>query len=172
VANTFAWISGKQSSPFPHFHSLSAFLTQGAYSLASPKSRGAAQLVLTGDEEFVRIARLAAARHGMYLDEYGLWRWHSSEEAMLESQSHFQPNADAPNAQSDGCAGYWELVEGESEDRILDELELGAIAPQRRNFRFLTNKKRISARSGTLDLSEAELEELAVAEEDGEGRER
>jgi DNA polymerase beta len=108
----------------------------------------------------------------MYLDEYGLWRWHSSEEAMLESQSHPQPNADAAKAQNDGCAGYWELVEGESEDRILDELELGAIAPQRRNFRFLTSKKRILARSGTVNLSEAELEELAVAEEDGEGRER
>jgi DNA polymerase beta len=125
-------------------------------SLAPLKSRGAAQIVLTGDEEFVRTARLAAARHGMYLDEYGLWRWHSSEEAALESQS----NADAdrrPNAVGSAVAGYWELVEGESEDRILDELELGSIAPRRRNFRFLTSKKRASARAGTLNLSSATL---------------
>src|SRR5216684_3644849 len=51
--------------------------------------------------------------------------------------------------------GYWELVEGENEDRILDELELGSIAPQRRNFRFLTSRKRASARAGTLDYSSA-----------------
>ncbi|KAI0249051.1 hypothetical protein BJV78DRAFT_1378383 [Lactifluus subvellereus] len=129
-------------------------------SLAPLKSRGAAQIVLTGDEEFVRIARLAAARHGMYLDEYGLWRWHSSEEAALESQSNADADADAErrqNAVGSAVAGYWELVEGESEDRILDELELGSIAPYRRNFRFLTSKKRASARAGTFNLSWATL---------------
>lgn len=128
-------------------------------SLAPPKSRGAAQIVLTGDEEFVRIARISAARHGMYLNEYGLWRWQSSEEASLETQS--DDDDDAMNADSDAEEGrrrpngYWELVEGENEDRILDELELGSIAPHRRNFRFLTSKKRESARAGTLDYSSA-----------------
>jgi len=139
------------------------------YSLAPLKSRGAAQIVLTGDEEFVRIARLAAARLGMYLDEYGLWRWHSSEEAVLESQSQFefqsQSDADTNAQQGPQNGGYWELVEGESEDRILGEIELGAIAPHRRNFRFLASKKRASARAGTLDFSLAE-EHLA---EEGEG---
>jgi hypothetical protein len=100
----------------------------------------------------VRIARIAAARHGMYLNEYGLWRWHSSEEVPPETQPDDNGDGDAeerwrrPN-------GYWELVEGENEDRILDELELGSIAPQRRNFRFLTSNKRASARAGTLDYS-------------------
>jgi len=131
--------------------------TRGKYvrldlSLAPLKSRGAAQIVVTGDEEFVRIARLAAARHGMYLDEYGLWRWHSSEEAALESQSQLQSNAQQ-NSSGAAAAGYWELVEGESEDRILDELELASIAPHRRNFRFLASGKRASARAGTLDYS-------------------
>ena len=112
----------------------------------------------------MRIARLAAVRHGMYLDEYGLWGWHSSEEAILESQSQSQPYADDARPQiGNGNNGYWELVEGESEDRILDELELGAIAPHRRNFRFLKSKNRASARAGTLDFSLAE---------DGERRKR
>jgi DNA polymerase beta len=125
----------------------------------------------------VRIARLAAVRHGMYLDEYGLWRWHSSEEAMLESESESQPIADAKSqigndvavttTSGGGGGGYWELVEGESEDRILDELELGAIAPQRRNFRFLKSKNRASARAGTLDFDLAE-----DPAEDGERRKR
>jgi DNA polymerase beta len=124
-------------------------------SLAPPKSRGAAQIILTGDEEFVRIARIAAARHGMYLNEYGLWRWHSSEEVSHETQPDNNDDDDAEEKRGQHSSGYWELVEGENEDRILDELELGSIAPQRRNFRFLTSKRRASARAGTLDYSSA-----------------
>jgi hypothetical protein len=93
----------------------------------------------------LRIARLAAERHGLHLDEYGLWRWHAPAEAALESHSDAGDDDEA-------CAGYWELVEGESEARILDELALGSVPPARRNFRFLTDRKRASARAGTLDL--------------------
>ncbi|KAI9443613.1 hypothetical protein H4582DRAFT_1209230 [Lactarius indigo] len=113
-------------------------------SLAPLKSRGAAQLALTGDEEFLRIARLAAARHGMHLDEYGLWRWHAPESRSTDDYDD--------DDEGDICAGYWELVEGENEERILDELALGSIPPARRNFRFLASSKRVSARAGRLDL--------------------
>lgn len=134
--------------------------TRGTYlrldlSLAPLKSCGAAQLALTGDDEFVRIARLAAARHGMHLDEYGLWRWHAPAEAALESHSSAAaPGGGVSTDEGDGdvCAGYWELVEGESEACILDELALGAVPPARRNFRFLAGRKRASARAGTLDF--------------------
>lgn len=154
--------------------------TRGKYvrldlSLAPPKSRGAAQIILTGDEEFVRIARIAAARHGMYLNEYGLWRWHSSEEASLETQRDDNDDDDAADADPDAEErrrlrpyGYWELVEGENEDRILDELELGSIAPQRRNFRFLSSKRRASARAGTLDYSSA-VDEAGPRRREGNG---
>ena len=60
--------------------------------------------------------------------------------------------------------GYWELVEGQSENRILEELELGWITPQRRNFRFLTSRKCASVRAGT--LSAATLQVGVGAEED------
>ena len=103
----------------------------------------------------MRIARIAAARHGMYLNEYGLWRWHSSEEASLESQPDGNGGDDTEEIRWPRPNGYWELIEGENEDRILDELEFGSIAPQRRNFRFLTSKKRASARDGTLDYNSA-----------------
>ena len=106
----------------------------------------------------------------MYLDEYGLWRWHTSEKAALERESQsqsefevvevefeFDPD-DVPPANWPGApVGYWELVEGESEDRILEELELGWIAPQRPIFRFLTRRKRASARAGTLSAAALEL---------------
>jgi hypothetical protein len=115
--------------------------------LAPLKSRGAAQIALTGDDEFVRIARLAAVRHGLHLDEYGLWRWRESH----------PPSDDADDA-DDAADGYWELVEGENELRILDEIGLGNVPPSRRNFRFLMPRTRASARNGTLDFgSDAEL---------------
>jgi len=109
----------------------------------------------------------------MYLDEYGLWRWHSPEEAVLESRSLFKADTSTQESPQNGTegapvaatgSGYWELVEGDSEERILDELELAAIPPQRRNFRFLTSKKRASARAGRLDFSSP-----AVMAEDGKG---
>jgi len=106
-------------------------------SLAPRKSRGAAQLALTGDDEFVRIARLAAVRHGLHLDEYGLWRWHESDDDDDDDEQH---------------GGHWELVEGENEIRILDEIGLGDVPPPRRNFRFLVGRKRASARDGSLDF--------------------
>ena len=113
-------------------------LTKKNVSLAPLKSRGAAQLALTGDYEFLRIAQLAAVRHGMHLDEYGLWRWHDSLEG---------------GDDADVGAGYWELVESESEDRILDEIGLGVVPPSRRNFRYLATHNRISARTGKIDLN-------------------
>ena len=116
-------------------------MTAYTRSLAPLKSRGAAQLALTGDYEFLRIAQLAAVRHGMHLDEYGLWRWHDSS-----------PGSENENEDNIG-EGYWELVEGESEDRILDEIGLGTVPPSRRNFRYLATHKRMSARAGKIDLS-------------------
>ena len=118
----------------------------------------------------MRIARIAASRHGMYLNEYGLWRWRSSEEASLETRSDDNGDDDAEERRRLRPNGYWELVEGENEDRILDELELGSIAPQRRNFRFLTSKRRASARAGTLDCSSAVGEAIpGQLEQNGNG---
>jgi hypothetical protein len=81
-----------------------------------------------------------------HLNEYGLWRWHSSEQVSLETQPDDNDNDNAEERRWRHQNGYWELVEGENTDRILDELELGSIAPQRRNFRFLS-KRRASARA-------------------------
>jgi hypothetical protein len=69
------------------------------------------------------------------------------EEVALEYQS----DADAADADAEAEGsqrqpnGYWELVEGETEDEIFDEIVLGLIVPhRRRNFWFLTGKKRES----------------------------
>src|SRR6266702_2467867 len=80
-----------------------------------------------------------------------------ADRCQLCSLAPLESHSSAPGAHEDGgdddiCAGYWELVEGENEARILDELGLGFVPPARRNFRFLAGRKRVSARAGRLDL--------------------
>ena len=90
-----------------------------------------AQLVLTGDDKFVRITQLAAAWHRLHLDD--LWRCYASAEATLESQSSvIMPigvSLDGGVGGGGTCTGYWELVKGESEASILHKLVLGAFSP-------------------------------------------
>ncbi|KAI0039779.1 Nucleotidyltransferase [Auriscalpium vulgare] len=124
--------------------------TRGKYmrldlNLAPMKSRGAALLALTGDRDFYRNARLSAERIGMHLNEFGLWRFNSAD--------------DAP---SDGAAeanGFWELIAGETEESILAELDIGWVEPARRNFRFINNKSttKTRKRSAYLGLNLAAL---------------
>ncbi|KAI0312060.1 hypothetical protein OF83DRAFT_692087 [Amylostereum chailletii] len=95
--------------------------------LAPIKSHGAAKLALTGDVEFVRSARLAAIKQGLHLNEYGLWRWNPADPS----------DTSPPTPKS---AGYWELLESEDEDAILEALNMGPVSPERRNFSFLLRK--------------------------------
>ncbi|KAF8258905.1 hypothetical protein EI94DRAFT_1753083, partial [Lactarius quietus] len=126
-------------------------------SLAPLKSRGAAQLSLTGDVEFVRTARLAAARHGMHLDEYGLWRWHDDSP---------ESNNASDDDHDDEGGGYWELVEGENEIRILDEIGIGNVPPSRRNFRFLVAGSAASESFFESELAEGVDDPVVVGDDD------
>ncbi|KAG1906751.1 uncharacterized protein F5891DRAFT_1003591 [Suillus fuscotomentosus] len=100
---------------------------QGLYirldlNLAPVKSKGAALLALTGDKEFNIDIRTKAARLGLLLDEFGLWRWTSD-----------------PSLPADAEEGYWTFVEGESEDAVLRELGMNYVEPIKRNFAYLSN---------------------------------
>lgn len=100
---------------------------QGLYTrldlnLAPMKSKGAALLALTGDKEFNIDIRSKAARLGLFLNEFGLWRWTSD-----------------PSLPADTEEGYWTFVEGESEDAVLRELGMNYVEPIKRNFTYLTN---------------------------------
>lgn len=100
---------------------------QGLYirldlNLAPMKSKGAALLALTGDKEFNLDIRTKAARLGLLLNEFGLWRWTSD-----------------PSLPADAEEGYWTFVEGESEVAILRELGMNYVEPIKRNFAYLAN---------------------------------
>jgi DNA polymerase beta len=80
---------------------------KAARSMAPWPARGTGQLALTGDAAFARDLRARAARMGLVLSEWGLWR-------------------------ADGAR-----VGGESEADVLDELGLGWVEPTRRRFALL-----------------------------------
>ncbi|KAK7048660.1 DNA polymerase [Favolaschia claudopus] len=109
---------------------------EGAYrradlNLVAQKSRGAALLSLTGDIDFNRDLRLRAAKVGMHLNEFGLWRWNENDVVPHE--------------------GFWELVRGETEEEVLRELGLEYIPPEKRNFsalgRTVVQKRKSKKRS-------------------------
>ena len=92
----------------------------------------------------------------MYLNEYGLWRWHANRRSDASAQN---PQGDA-DADADAEAGeestkeeakeesgYWELIQAESEAAIFEELGMPWVPPEKRNFEFL-KEKRPSARRG------------------------
>ncbi|KAG2338457.1 Nucleotidyltransferase [Suillus weaverae] len=100
---------------------------QGLYirldlNLAPMKSKGVALLALTGDKEFNIDICTKAARLGLLLNEFGLWRWTSG-----------------PSLPADAEEGYWMFVEGESEDAVLRELGMNYVEPIKRNFAYLAN---------------------------------
>jgi DNA polymerase beta len=91
------------------------------------KSKGAALLALTGDREFNIDIRNKAARLGLFLNEFGLWKW-TSDTSLREDAD------DETNSK-----GYWSFIEGESEAAVLRELGMSYVEPTKRNFAFLAN---------------------------------
>ncbi|KAK7028162.1 hypothetical protein VNI00_014977 [Paramarasmius palmivorus] len=80
--------------------------------LISEKSLGAALIALTGDVEFNRIIRLAAAKMGLLLNEFGLWKYNENS---------------------------WELLPASNDEKeIFAELGMKYVEPERRNYSYLT----------------------------------
>jgi DNA polymerase beta len=79
-------------------------------SLVPPKSKGAALIALTGDGIFVRHIQDKARRLGLYLNEFGLWKWED---------------------------GVCKLVCSGSEEEIFQHLGMDFVDPTRRNFALL-----------------------------------
>lgn len=113
-------------------------------------SRGAALLALSGDVDFVRTCRINATKLGMHLSEFGLWRWNESlsppplSTPNRRNTKHAEETARRDQEETErrkNMKGWWELVEGESEEGILRELGMGWVPPEKRNYRFLTSRR-------------------------------
>ena len=94
------------------------------------KSKGAALLALTGDAEFLRHLKLKAAGIGMLLDEFGLWRWQAND--ILAD---------------DSANGFWEMANSDTEEEILEELGMGYVPPEKRNYGFTVGRRSSKSRN-------------------------
>lgn len=121
-------------------------------SLAPVKSLGAARLFLTGDDDLLRAARTAAMRQGLFLNEYGLWRWvpgpHAPPGQIFPDRPAVGRGLAAWTAEvhDEGLVGNWELLEAETEEAILEQLGMGLVPPAKRNFMFLRPRPDIRAK--------------------------
>ncbi|KDQ62601.1 hypothetical protein JAAARDRAFT_203697 [Jaapia argillacea MUCL 33604] len=134
----------------------------GAYrrldlNLAPLQSKASALLSLTGDLDFNRDMRSRAAKMGMHLNEFGLWRWVPSGDSTGASEATEVANASASSSKTklsskgeedaDAC-GIWEHVPTDSEASLLTELGVEWIEPEKRNFGFLSDKPKASRGRG------------------------
>lgn len=109
------------------------------------QSRGSALLALTGDWDYYSDCVRKAVRAGLYLDEWGLWRWEP------ESQSHSRPQTtDAPHemislgamwgSETKADKGRWIRLDSTDEERILNAIGGEYVPPNKRNFGFIMER--------------------------------
>jgi DNA polymerase beta len=86
-------------------------------------------LSLTGDSAFDKTMSDAAKQLNLHLDNHGLWSWHSNDNDSLEDKG--------PSS-----TGHWRLVKSATENDIFEELGMDFIEPEKRNFLFVSGKRR------------------------------
>lgn len=115
-------------------------------SLVPQKSRPTALLALTGDDELTKHMRKKAERQGMLLNEYGLWKWNTSQPPSLENPetAPISPSDEA-DASEDAAApeGFWGLVPTPTEADVFKELGVRYVPPERRNWGFVTGAAKL-----------------------------
>lgn len=104
-------------------------------SLVPLKSKGAGLIAFTGDIQLNKDLRLRAAKIGLLLNEFGLWKWNPND----RPKDPAKPLEEiAPND------GYWQLIKAPTEQDIFNQLGMEYIKPHRRNFSFVYNPSKRS----------------------------
>ena len=103
-------------------------------SMSPQKARAATLFTMTGDVEFVKYVRQKALSLGLHLDDFGLWKWHSSNESGESTEEQYTP---VTNEDSEHPVGHWELCKVPTEVHIFSSVNMEYVHPHRRNFRYL-----------------------------------
>ena len=77
----------------------------------------------------------------MLLNEYGLWKWTNSlsdSETTTGDDNAEDSSYDSPRKER----GYWSLVTSYTEEGIFEELGIDFIEPGKRNFSFISAKRK------------------------------
>ncbi|KIK69765.1 hypothetical protein GYMLUDRAFT_67049 [Collybiopsis luxurians FD-317 M1] len=113
-------------------------------------SRATALLFLTGDSEFVRDMRMRASRMGLFLNEFGLWKWEiGAEDTVPAADSTEEPSTRVssphrrrgrPPKSPPPADGKWILIPTPSESILFAELGLDYVPPEKRNYAYLLSR--------------------------------
>jgi DNA polymerase beta len=106
-------------------------------SLVPLKSEGAGLIAFTGDLQFKKYLLLRAVKMGLYLNEFGLWKWCSNNTTQPQ-------NSAAPSETGSRQEGYWRLIKARTEQNIFEHLDMEYIEPHRRNFDFVALPRKAS----------------------------
>lgn len=103
--------------------------------MVSSKSKGAALLCTTGDSEYVKYVKDEANKLGLILNEYGLWQFHPNDPSIRPAEIRAQLGKSNKAMLSKLLTdGYWELLPSDTEEQILEYLDLPYVRPDKRNF--------------------------------------
>ena len=83
---------------------------------------------MTGDSAFDKHMSEAAKQLNRHLNNHGLWSWHSDDNDSLWN--------------GPGSSGHWRLVKSATEHDIFEDLGMDFIEPKKRNFLFVSGKRR------------------------------
>ncbi|KAF9061440.1 hypothetical protein BDP27DRAFT_1235284, partial [Rhodocollybia butyracea] len=105
------------------------------------EARATALMFLTGDNEFVKEMKTRASRMGLFLNEFGLWRWEEGEEGGEgEEEEVAKPKPQRGRPPLRKANGTWILIPTDSEADLFAELGTSYVPPEKRNFSYLVNK--------------------------------
>lgn len=76
----------------------------------------------------------AAKQLNLHLNHHGLWSWHSND--------NDYPLEDELEGSDSSPSGHWRLVKSETEHDIFEELGMDFVEPEKRNFLFVSGKRR------------------------------
>jgi DNA polymerase beta len=91
----------------------------------------------------VHSLQVRAVKHGMHLNEFGLWRWVGSVDADPDAGAEAPPTerrGRRPKTSAlalEGLGSMWELVPTDTEQDIFDALGAEWVEPARRGWEFI-----------------------------------
>ena len=121
------------------------------YRYAPERSRGAALLVLTGDQQYALDCARKALRANLYLNEWGLWEWEPDSQSLARFQTSDAPYEKTTlgamwGSETKADTGRWVQLETVEEEQVLAAIGQEYVQPEKRNFRFLTEEGRHKAK--------------------------
>jgi len=118
------------------------------------QSRGSALLLLTGDGNYYFRCWRKAIQAGLYLNEWGLWKWEPDSRSLSRSKTSDVPHKISLGAlwgsKTEADKGRWVHLESE-EEQILDAIAEEYVPPNKRGSKSTVVRMELESRTPMKD---------------------